>query len=141
MDIWIRDLPDFCDYSFSQIDRWASSGRLDSYMLENRRIIRLKTNNILVIRSELEALYNSIKRQRIEKTKAIEKNQPKYKDMIRFAGIFKLTFDKENFTLNGMKLKFLSKKRHDGYRYYIGEIDLFIDFYGENKLKLRKKQN
>lgn len=144
MELWIRDLSELSKYSVNILTRWLKTGFLSGYISkEKKQIIKLESEHILKINKELDEIQKQVKVKFKEMNKKKSHNSVKYKDLKRFCDIWKLKLDKETFSINGNKVVFRKKnllngETFDGRRYFIGELDILKEFYGDNSSEIKE---
>lgn len=135
MDYWIRDLSELSSFSVSTLTRWLKSGFLNGFLSKERKMmIKLNTDNILKVRKELRNIEFQVRETERLRDRKVTRSKAKYKPLERFAFLWGFEFNKEAFTLNGYEVIYRSYQRGDekefeGKRYFIDNIDVYLDFF------------
>ena len=142
MEYWIQDLAEMSEYSLSTLKNWLRKGFLEGFLEKHRMMVKLNSDNLFKVRRELERVDELAKSKKKEFDMEKIMRTAKYRTLENFADLWRFNFDKKNFTLNGYKVEYRryrlgDKKRFDGKRYFIKNIDVQADFYSENS-KLKK---
>lgn len=145
MEVWIKDLAEFSNYSLSTLNNLIKKGLLVASLKERRMTVKLQSDNLFKAKIELKRLYNQSEKMRKARLKAKLFESSRYKVLEYFCSLWGYNFDKETFSINGYKVIFRKYKEGDksdfiGKRYFINNYDLYLDYYlpkfrGESILK------